>query len=168
MTTGLWRSRSSPAGSSVFLGQKVRSRGNFWTRKVTLDVIPYEGHKPLYGWLKATADSLLAASGQGRHLTVCPAGLHGDPASVPRRSGGRSVRYGHLTSLSRKTADNDARGSLQNATGPARSDCGKRTLWVSECGLRFRKATGGAATGSGVWSANRLDLKSIREIKSGE
>ncbi|HAS1065204.1 TPA: hypothetical protein I3789_004638 [Enterobacter cloacae] len=41
------------------------------------------------------------------------------------------------------------------------------TQWVSECGLRFRKATG-AAAGSGVWSANRLDLKSIREIKSGE
>lgn len=32
------------------------------------------------------------------------------------------------------------------------------TQWVSECGLRFRKATG-AAAGSGVWSANRLDLK---------
>lgn len=28
-------------------------------------------------------------------------------------------------------------------------------LWVSECGLRFRKTTG-AATGSGVWSANRI------------
>lgn len=41
------------------------------------------------------------------------------------------------------------------------------TQWVSECGLRFRKDTG-AAAGSGVWSANRLDLKSIREIKSGE
>lgn len=39
------------------------------------------------------------------------------------------------------------------------------TQWVSECGLRFRKATG-AAAGSGVWSANRLDLKSIREIQS--
>ncbi len=39
------------------------------------------------------------------------------------------------------------------------------TQWVSECGLRFRKSTG-AAVGSGVWSANRLDLKSIREIQS--
>ena len=39
------------------------------------------------------------------------------------------------------------------------------TWWVSECGLRFRKSTG-AAVGSGVWSANRLDLKSIREIRS--
>jgi hypothetical protein len=38
------------------------------------------------------------------------------------------------------------------------------TQWVSECGLRFRKATG-AAAGSGVWSANRLELKSIREIQ---
>lgn len=41
------------------------------------------------------------------------------------------------------------------------------TQWVSECGLRFRKSTG-AAVGSGVWSANRLDLKSIREIQPGE
>ncbi|MNR35433.1 hypothetical protein D3C85_1532810 [compost metagenome] len=41
------------------------------------------------------------------------------------------------------------------------------TWWISECGLRFRKSTG-AAVGSGVWSADRLDLKSIREIKSGE
>lgn len=39
------------------------------------------------------------------------------------------------------------------------------TQWVSECGLRFRKDTG-AAAGSGVWSAKRLDLKSIREIQS--
>lgn len=53
--------------------RNVRAHGGtLTTRKVTLDVIPYEGHK-LYGWLKATADSLLAASGQGRagHLTVC-------------------------------------------------------------------------------------------------
>ncbi|WP_243703040.1 hypothetical protein [Klebsiella grimontii] len=41
------------------------------------------------------------------------------------------------------------------------------TQWVSECGLRFRKSTG-AAVGSGVWSANRLDLKSIRELQPGE
>lgn len=39
------------------------------------------------------------------------------------------------------------------------------TQWVSECGLRFRKATG-AEAGSGVWSANRLDLKSIRKTQS--
>lgn len=41
------------------------------------------------------------------------------------------------------------------------------TWWVSECGLRFRKATG-AAAGSGVWSANRLDLKSIRKIQPAQ
>ncbi|EOE7356143.1 TPA: hypothetical protein ACKFMW_004295 [Enterobacter hormaechei] len=39
-----------------------------------------------------------------------------------------------------------------------------KTMWVSECGLRFRKSTG-AAVGSGVWSANRLDLSSIRAIQ---
>lgn len=44
--------------------QTVRDQGGtLTTGKVTLDVISYEGHK-LYGWLKATADSLLAASGQ--------------------------------------------------------------------------------------------------------
>ncbi|MDS4036482.1 hypothetical protein RKI04_09445 [Citrobacter amalonaticus] len=41
------------------------------------------------------------------------------------------------------------------------------TWWVSECGLHFRKSTGDAV-GSGVWSANRLDLSSVREIKPHE
>lgn len=42
-----------------------------------------------------------------------------------------------------------------------------RTMWISECGRRFRKSTG-IATGSGVWSPYRLDLSSIREIQPGE
>lgn len=41
------------------------------------------------------------------------------------------------------------------------------TQWVSECGLRFRKSTG-AAVGSGVWSAKRLDLSSIRKIHADD
>ncbi|WP_199635068.1 hypothetical protein JEM67_00405 (plasmid) [Serratia sp. PAMC26656] len=44
--------------------QKVRNlEGAITTREVTLDVIPGDGHR-LYGWLKKTADGLLAAAGQ--------------------------------------------------------------------------------------------------------
>jgi|GEM_PF-6955791 len=42
-----------------------------------------------------------------------------------------------------------------------------RTMWISECGRRFRKSTG-IATGSGAWSPYRLDLSSIREIQPGQ
>ncbi|QDL35661.1 hypothetical protein [Serratia liquefaciens] len=44
--------------------QKVRGlEGTITTREVTLDVIPGNGHE-LYGWLKETADGLLATAGQ--------------------------------------------------------------------------------------------------------
>ncbi|WP_225622046.1 hypothetical protein [Citrobacter koseri] len=149
--------------------QKVRSLGGtFWTRKVTLDVIPYEGHK-LYGWLKATADSLLAASGQGRAPDSMP--LLVSTEILPQyRAGavaGPSDTATHVTEQKKRRTMTHV-GIITECYRPREVRLRETdTLWVSECGLRFRKATG-AATGSGVWSANRLDLKSIREIKSGE
>ena len=51
----------------TFLRKVRRQDGSFTARKLTLDGIPGNGHK-LYGWLKATADSLLPVPGQGRAL----------------------------------------------------------------------------------------------------
>lgn len=47
----------------AFLLKVRRLEGTITTREVTLDVIPGDGHR-LYGWLKKTADGLLAAAGQ--------------------------------------------------------------------------------------------------------
>lgn len=59
--------------------QKVRNQGGtFTTRELTFDGIPDDAYK-LYTWLKEVADSLLAASGQGRK----PGGV---PLLVSRRS----------------------------------------------------------------------------------
>lgn len=64
-------------------------------------------------------------------------------------------------------AVNDARGDhYRMLPAPRGEAAGPPTQWVSECGLRFRKSTG-AVVGSGVWSTNRLDLNSIREIQPG-
>ncbi len=47
----------------AFLQKVRRLEGTITTREVTLDVIQGDGHQ-LYGWLKKTADDLLAAAGQ--------------------------------------------------------------------------------------------------------
>lgn len=90
--------------------QTVRDKGAILTtRKVTLDVIPYEGHK-LYGWLKATADSLLAASGQGR-APDSMSQLVSTEILPQYRAGtvaGPSDTATHVTE--KKKAANDARG----------------------------------------------------------
>lgn len=149
--------------------QNVRAHGGtLTTRKVTLDVIPYEGHK-LYGWLKATADSLLAASGQGRAPDSMPQ-LVSTEVLPQYRAGavaGPSDTAAHVTEQKKRRPMTHV-GTITECCQPREVRLRETdTQWVSECGLRFRKATG-AAAGSGVWSANRLDLKSIREIKSGE
>ena len=147
--------------------QKVRSLGGtFWTRKVTLDVIPYEGHK-LYGWLKATADSLLAASGQGRAPDSMPQLVSTEilPQYRDRTVAASSDKATHVTERKKRQPMTHV-GIITECYRPREVRLREtRTQWVSECGLRFRKATG-AAAGSGVWSANRLDLKSIRKIQS--
>ncbi|WP_233473712.1 hypothetical protein [Phytobacter diazotrophicus] len=149
--------------------QNVRAHGGtLTTRKVTLDVIPYEGHK-LYGWLKATADSLLAASGQGRAPDSMPQ-LVSTEVLLQYRAGavaGPSDTAAHVTEQKKRRPMTHV-GTITECYQPREVRLREtRTQWVSECGLRFRKSTG-AAVGSGVWSANRLDLKSIREIQSGE
>lgn len=147
--------------------QTVRDHGGtLSTRKVTLDVIPYEGHK-LYGWLKATADSLLAASGQDRAPDSMP--LLVSTEVLPQyRTGavaGPSDKAAHVTEQKKRRPMTHV-GIITECYRPREVRLRETdTQWVSECGLRFRKATG-AAAGSGVWSANRLDLKSIRKIQS--
>lgn len=140
--------------------------GTLTTRKVTLDVIPYEGHK-LYGWLKATADSLLAASGQGRAPYRMPQLVSTEiqPQYRDRTVPASSDTATHVTGQKKRQPMTHV-GIITECYRPREVRLREtRTQWVSECGLRFRKATG-AAAGSGVWSANRLDLKSIREIRS--
>ncbi|WCE16194.1 hypothetical protein [Enterobacter ludwigii] len=149
--------------------RKVRQlKGSITTRNVTLDVIPHEGHK-LYGWLRATADNLLAASEQKRKPSRMPQLVSMD--ILPQ------YRAGTVAGASDKATNVSEQKNRQPMTHTGTiTECYQprevrlretATQWVSECGLRFRKATG-AAVGSGVWSANRLDLKSIREIQPAQ
>ena len=155
------------AGQIAGFIQTVRDQGGtLTTRKVTLDVIPYEGHK-LYGWLKATADSLLTASGQGRAPDSMPLPVSTEIQPQYRAGAvtGPSDKPTHVTGQ-KKPRPMTHVGIITECYRPREVRLRETdTQWVSECGLRFRKDTG-AATGSGVWSANRLDLKSIREIQS--
>lgn len=145
--------------------QKVRAHGGtLTTRKVTLDVIPYEGHK-LYGWLKDAADSLLAASGQGRAPDSMPLPVSTEilPQYRAAAVAGASDTATQVTGQKKRRPMTHV-GIITECYRPREVRLREtNTQWVSECGLRFRKDTG-AAAGSGVWSANRLDLKSIREI----
>ncbi|MNB66340.1 hypothetical protein D3C81_169150 [compost metagenome] len=149
--------------------QKVRSLGGtFWTRKVTLDVIPGDGHQ-LYGWLKATADSLLTAE-SGNGMSGSQPALVSTEILAEYRNwspAGSSAKAAHAPEKKRRPQMTHE-GTITECYKPRHVRLRETsTWWISECGLRFRKSTG-AAVGSGVWSADRLDLKSIREIKSGE
>ncbi|MEB8160714.1 hypothetical protein [Citrobacter braakii] len=147
--------------------QKVRDQGGtFTTRERTFDGIPDQAWN-LYVWLKEVADSLLPASGQGR-----TPGCMSQPVSTEILP---QYRAGTVAGASDKATQVTEQKHRQPMTHVGIiTECYKPrevrlretgTWWVSECGLRFRKSTG-AAVGSGVWSANRLDLKSIREIQS--
>ncbi|HIE1221359.1 TPA: hypothetical protein ACXJRX_004680 [Serratia marcescens] len=152
----------------AFLQKVRRLEGTITTREVTLDVIPGDGHQ-LYGWLKKTADDLLAAA----VLNVKPEPL---PVLVSReipaeyRDGspaGPSAKAAHVPAM-KKRPKMTHEGTITECYEPRHVRLREtRTQWVSECGLRFRKSTG-AEVRSGVWSANRLDLKSIRELQPGE
>ena len=155
-------------GSVGTLVRTVRNLGGiFSTRELTLDGIPDERWK-LYDWLKTTADSLLPVSGLGRS----PGGMS-QPVSTEILEeyrdltlNGPSDTATHVTEKKRLPMTHV--GIITECYRPREVRLRETaTLWVSECGLRFRKSTG-AAAGSGVWSANRLDLKSIREIQPGE
>lgn len=148
--------------------QKVRDQGGtLTTRERTFDGIPDQAWN-LYAWLKEVADSLLPASGQGSA-----------PGSMPSLVSTEILpqyRAGTVAAPSDKATHVTEQKNRQPMTHVGIiTECYRRrevrlretsTWWVSECGLRFRKSTG-AAVGSGVWSANRLDLSSIREIQPG-
>ncbi|MBF4114107.1 hypothetical protein IN593_24725 [Enterobacter cloacae] len=149
--------------------QRVRSLGGtFSTRELTFAGIPDEAWK-LYTWLKEVADDLLAASGQGRAPDSMPQ-LVSTEVLQQYRAGTVAGPSDTATQVTRQKKRQPMThvGIITECYRPREVRLRKtNTQWVSECGLRFRKDTG-AAAGSGVWSANRLDLKSIREIKSGE
>lgn len=147
--------------------QKVRNQGGtFTTRKRTFDGIPDQACN-LYTWLKEVANSQLAASGQGRAPDSIPLLVSTEilPQYRALAVAGPSDKATHATEKkSRKPMTHV--GSITECYRPREVRLRETgTWWVSECGLRFRKSTG-AAVGSGIWSANRLDLKSIREIRS--
>jgi hypothetical protein len=149
----------------IFIQEVRNLGGTLSTRELTFDGIPDQAWK-LYDWLKATADSLLPAAGQ--------------PCSTPVLVSREILtEYQNLanTDPTNKTghAPEKKKQKKMTHTGIV-SDCYRprevrlrqtSTMWISECGLKFRKATG-AASGSGVWSSRRLDLSSIREIRPDE
>lgn len=146
--------------------QKVRDQGGtLTTRERTFDGIPDQGWN-LYAWLKEVADDLLAASGQGRATGCMPQQVSTEILSQYRAGAvtSPSDTATHVTEQKKRRPMTHV-GIITECYRPREVRLREtRTQWVSECGLRFRKATG-AAAGSGVWSANRLDLKSIREIE---
>jgi hypothetical protein len=146
----------------TFLRKVRRQDGSFTARKLTLDGIPGNGHK-LYGWLKATADSLLPVPGQGRAL---PLRLSMEILTEYRdravNGSSDKVTHVHETKKQKKMTHT---GTVTECYQPRLVRLRETSSqWVSECGLRFRKSTG-AAVGSGVWSSRHRDLSSIREIQ---
>ncbi|WNI98614.1 hypothetical protein [Enterobacter ludwigii] len=149
--------------------QKVRDQGGtLSTRELTFDGIPDQAWN-LYAWLKEVADDLLAASGQGRAPDSMPL-LVSTEIQPQYRAGavaGPSDTDTQVT-VQKKRRPMTHVGTITECYQPREVRLRETdTQWVSECGLRFRKATG-AAAGSGVWSANRLDLKSIRKIQPAQ
>ncbi|MEP8981166.1 hypothetical protein ABKW25_20880 (plasmid) [Enterobacter hormaechei] len=149
--------------------QKVRAHGGtLSTRERTFDGIPDQAWN-LYAWLKEVADDLLAASGQGRAPDSMPL-LVSTEISPQYRAGtvaGASDTATQVTGQKKRRPMTHV-GIITECYRPRQVRLRETdTQWISECGLRFRKDTG-AAAGSGVWSANRLDLKSIRKIQPAQ
>ncbi|EBG0062794.1 hypothetical protein QD671_004045 [Salmonella enterica] len=147
--------------------QNVRAHGGtLSTRELTFEGIPDQACN-LYAWLKEVADELLAASGQGRAPDSMPLLVSTEilPQYRAAAVAGASDTATQVTGQKKQQPMTHV-GIITECYRPREVRLREtNTLWVSECGLRFRKDTG-AAAGSGVWSANRLDLKSIREIQS--
>lgn len=156
-------------GQMGALLQKVRRlEGAITTREVTLDVISGNGHK-LYGWLKATADSLLAAAEQEMSSSSMPLLVSTEilPEYRDRTENDLSDKS---TLVPEKTTQQAMthEGTMTYCYRPRQVRLREtKTMWISESGHRFRKSTG-AAIGSGVWGSHRLDLSSIREILPDE
>ncbi|HEY2452402.1 MAG TPA: hypothetical protein VGI71_07235 [Scandinavium sp.] len=147
--------------------RKVRSQGGtLTTRKLTFAGLPAESEK-LYTWLKKRADSLLAAAKKNVKPCSLPSPLSMEIPEEYRDWSpvGSSTKASHAPEKKRRSKMTHE-GTITECYKPRHVRLRETgTHWISECGLRFRKSTG-AAVGSGVWSANRLDLKSIREIQS--
>ncbi|MEG9672616.1 hypothetical protein V6X57_24585 [Serratia bockelmannii] len=83
----------------TFLQKVRRLEGTITTREVTLDVIPGDGHR-LYGWLKKTADGLLAAAGQNVKPEPLPVlvsrDIHPDYRDLPNTPTSPSAGHGDL------------------------------------------------------------------------
>lgn len=149
--------------------QMVRDQGGtLSTRELTFDGIPDQAWE-LYAWLKEVADSLLTASGQDRIPGSMSPLVSTEilPQYRDRTVAAPSDKTTHITEQKKQQPMTHV-GIITECYRPREVRLRETgTRWVSECGLRFRKSTG-AEVGSGVWSANRLDLKSIRKIQSGE
>ncbi|MEG5488281.1 hypothetical protein UXP05_22360 [Enterobacter hormaechei] len=162
-----------PVESDGQIGKLLRNimkhEGPVKTRKVNLDDM-----ETIYAWLRDSADSILAADREWQALE--------QSVAEAREMAEKLFPFlsdMQITESEQIQADTATHVSAQKNRQPMThvgviTECYQPrevrlretdTQWVSECGLRFRKATG-AAAGSGVWSANRLDLKSIREIQS--
>ncbi|WP_044178787.1 hypothetical protein [Phytobacter massiliensis] len=142
--------------------------GTLSTRELTFDGISDQAWN-LYAWLREVADGLLAATGQdGKPGSKPPLlSMEIQPQYRDRTVAAPSDKATHITEQKNRQPMTHV-GIITECYRPREVRLREtRTQWVSECGLRFRKSTG-AAVGSGVWCANRLDLKSIREIQSGE
>lgn len=134
---------------------------------IQLDTTTEDGSE-LYAWLKEVADGLLTASGQDRKPGSMPPLVSTE--ILPQYRAGTvaapSDKATHVTEQKNRQPMTHV-GIITECYRPREVRLREtRTWWVSECGLRFRKSTG-ATVGSGVWSANRLDLSSIREIQPG-
>lgn len=149
--------------------QTVRSLGaTFSTRELTFDGIP-DKNRELYDWLKNTADRLLAASGLDRKPGGMPQLVSTEilPQYRDETVDSPSDKATHVTEQKHRQPMTHV-GVITECYRPREVRLREtRTQWVSECGLRFRKSTG-AAVGSGVWSANRLNLNSIRKMHPGD
>ncbi|HGN9385011.1 TPA: hypothetical protein ACK1LG_004917 [Klebsiella pneumoniae] len=153
----------------MLLRNIMKHEGPVKTRKVNLDDM-----ETIYAWLRDSADYILAADREWQALE--------QSVAEAREMAEKLFPFlsdTQITESEQIQADTATHVSAQKNRQPMThvgviTECYRPrevrlretgTQWVSECGLRFRKSTG-AAVGSGVWSANRLDLKSIREIET--
>lgn len=114
-------------------------------------------------WLQACHDAGLALRVQVNESHTPEKGGTSVPVPGGRTDNGASDKTGHVPEKPpRKRMTHE--GIVSECYRPRKVRLRQTsTMWISETGRKFRKSTG-AATGSGVWSAYRLDLDSIREL----
>ncbi|WP_392404669.1 hypothetical protein [Edwardsiella piscicida] len=160
---------AEPLETGGVLGTLLRKipqyEGEIETRRINLDRL-----QGIYAWLRNRADAILKADPEwqawersieeAREATIKVCSFLSDMQKT-----GVSDKAIHVSEQKNRQPMTHT-GIITECYQPREVRLRETaTQWVSECGLRFRKSTG-AAVGSGVWSSNRLDLKSIREIQS--